>query len=329
MSNANHAATYRTIAALRSQLRCDGVYCSKVEQNELAEKAQAGDRKASETLYRSMGNLAIAVAFRVWRKNTHIEFTDLMDVVNLGYMESLRTYERWKGNFATHAYNGMFGYARKEAKTINFPDFGQSKDERFILDHMSEVRAALNKYGTDDAGLKEVSEEYGLQAERLRAFSRYKSQISLQSLAPDGSGRTLEDTIIASDSGDNYRDRELIDLLLEEAYNRTARDIEEQYGKKENAVARQAYKRRRTVLDTQGVVYRAKGNIDLSIAVRKTKLGIVIDEGKEIPVLETVAKTLGTSRQCINQIQTYERELFTDHLTALLRQHTGGTSLSL
>lgn len=213
---------------------------SKKEEAKLAKAAQNGDQEARKELIEHNLRLVVSIAKKYRGKG--MEFEDMIQEGNLGLMKAIDKFDPDKGyRFSTYAtwwIRQSITRALPEAKTIRVPVHVWEKTTK-VFKAKEKLYNQLNREPT----FEEISEETGIESEKVKEIIRISSDqnlASLNNLVGDDENTELGELIANDDVEEPMTDlnrqflQEDLEEVLEELTDREAEIIRLRFGLKDN-----------------------------------------------------------------------------------------------
>lgn len=150
------------------------------EEQELAQKAKAGDEKAKQELIKSNLKLVVTIARKVIH-SSKLPMIDLIQEGNIGLMVAVDKFN-WKFGyrFATYASwwikQAMFKAISEQSHCVKIPVYIQE-----TLSKYSKVKSEMEKEGMKEVKISEVAEKMNMDASKINNYlNAYKKTLSLE-----------------------------------------------------------------------------------------------------------------------------------------------------
>ena len=257
---------------------------SAEEEQELARKAQSGDKKAKQELIKANLKLVITIARKVIH-SSKIPMTDLIQEGNIGLMAAVDKFN-WKFGyrFATYASwwikQAMFKAISEQSHCVKIPVYIQE-----TLSKYSKIKSEMENAGACEVKIEDVAEKMNIESGKINNYlNAYKKTLSLEAdyQLNNGSEVKLSD-------------------IIEDEKSSVSREIEYNSMKKE-------------------IVKLINNNLkDREQKVITLRFGL---EGAQKQTLEEIGRMYGVTKECIRQTEARAlNKLKTDITFALYQDY--------
>ena len=192
---------------------------------EYIRRAKTGDSWAKQELIEQNVSLVKSIVKRYLGKG--VEYDDLFQIACMGFLKAISGFDEAFGvKFSTYAVPMIAGEIKRFMR-----DDGSVKVSRALKQTAKEMNLFVEEYtiahGKQPA-IKEIAEKFGLdEAETVFVMGSAKMPVSLYSGADykDGSERELIDTLPASDDSEEWLDKMLLRVAIEDLPERERKII--------------------------------------------------------------------------------------------------------
>ena len=192
---------------------------------EYIRRAKVGDSWAKQELIEQNISLVKSIVKRYLGKG--VDYDDLFQIACMGFLKAISGFDEVFGvKFSTYAVPMIAGEIKRFMR-----DYGSVKVSRALKQTAKEMNAFVEEYtiahGKQPA-VKEIAEKFGLdEAETVFVMGSAKMPVSLYSGADykDGSERELIETLPASDDSEEWLDKMLLRVAIEDLPERERKII--------------------------------------------------------------------------------------------------------